>query len=167
MLKHHLLESPPAEHSVWVGARRRRSRFISGCHGFWGVLAACIGFVGVLPGDPDRYSSSFNGMVVMFGCVLCGLVTSRFYWGVRCLPSPSRAELRELSRRDSRAIYLLLFSLVGVHLIGVLLHGASVSGTAGELKGYVAGGVCALLLTRCSGHVWLKTLQQRGQLGGA
>ncbi len=140
---------------------------MSAWHGLGGVLAACIGLVGVLQGHPDGSSSSINGVVVIFGCVLCSLVIFHFYWNVRCLPSPCRAEIRELCRRDSRAIYLLLFFLVGAHEIGALLSGASVSGTAGELKGYVAAGLCALLLIRCSGLFWLKCLHQPACRGGA
>jgi hypothetical protein len=35
------------------------------------------------------------------------------------------------------------------------------------LKGYVAAGLCALLLIRCSGLFWLKCLHQPACRGGA
>jgi undecaprenyl pyrophosphate phosphatase UppP len=155
MIKHYLVDSPPAEPSTSVEVRHSSSRLISRCHAVWGILVVCIGVLGVLHSWwPDRALALGKNVAVLFGGVLGSLVISHFYWYVRRLPLPSIAEVREFSRRDSRAVYLLLFFLVGAHQIGALLHGTSVSGTADELKGYFIGGVCALLLIRTSGLLW-------------
>jgi hypothetical protein len=159
VIKHYLVDSLPAEPSALGEVRHRRGKLISGWHAVWGVLVVCIGILGVLHSWwPDRDLASGNQVAVLFGGVLGSLVISHFCWYVRRLPLPSIAEIREFSRRDSRAVYLLLFLLVGAHEIGALLNGASVPGTAHELKSYLAAGVCALVLIRSSGLLWLNFL---------
>jgi hypothetical protein len=132
------------------------------CRLAWAVLVASLGILGALRSWlPDCGLPSGYYCAVLFGLTLQVLVILHFNGPVASTPSPSIAHVRNFCRRDSRAVYLLLFGLVGLHQIGALLNGASVSGTAGDLKGYFAGGVCALLLIRCSGLFWLRASRLR------
>jgi len=131
-------------------------RIIEGCLAAWGVLVVSVGLVGVLRSYwPYEALFAQNHIAILFGALLGGLVIARYCWRARRSPLLSIAQIREFCRRDSRAIYLLLFILVGVHQGGAMLNGAATSGTANELQGYLAAGVCALVLIRCSGLLWL------------
>jgi hypothetical protein len=158
MLKRYLEESLSAHATLVVETKHGKSRFMSRCHGAWAALAACIGMLGVLQSGRTVAASGSDGMAVIFGGVLCSLVLSRCYWNLRLMPETTAGEMRRLYRRDSRAVYLLLFCLIGAHEINCLLIGASVTGTAGDLQGYVAGGVGALVLIRLSGFCCVKFL---------
>jgi hypothetical protein len=136
-------------------------RIIEGCLAAWGVVVVSAGAVGVLH-SWRPYEALFvqNHMAILFGALLAGLVIAHYSWRARRLPLVSIAQIRQFCRRDSRAIYLLLFILVGAHQGRAILNGAATSGTANELQGYLAAGVCALLLIRCSGLLWLHVTRE-------
>ena len=130
---------------------------IGGCLAVWCVLVGCIGTIGVLHSWwPHEFRATKNATAIIFGSLLGSLVILHYWWRASRSPIASIACVREFCRRDSRAVYLLLFILVGVHHLGAMLNGSSVSGTADDLQGYLAAGVCALLLIRISGLFWLQ-----------
>jgi len=89
---------------------------------FAAMLVASIGVLGLSGGSSLRQLiESWINIHVLFGLLLCGLVLARYQWIIRYSPH-LKENIRELSRRLSRVVYLMLYAVIGVRLGMSLVH---------------------------------------------
>ena len=100
-------------------------------YGLMAVATIAIGVLGLSRGSwPRQVLESWNGVHALFGLLLCGLVFARCRWQVKHSPRMLPADIRELTRRLSRNVYLLLYVVIGVRetigIVNGLWYGGSV-----------------------------------------
>lgn len=92
----------------------------------------------------------------LFALLLAGLLTARFRWWLKYSPPTSAADIRQFSRGLSRAVYLVLYLIIGAQLlvntVGALQGGAGPAHALGMLKptsqAFVVYGLIALVSIR-------------------
>jgi cytochrome b561 len=84
------------------------------------ALVAAVGLLGLFPASPlTALFAPWINVLALFGALLLGLIAVRFHWHVRHFPPAHSADIRDLSRRLSRMVYLLMYLLIGARqLIG-------------------------------------------------
>jgi cytochrome b561 len=77
------------------------------------ALVAAVGLFGLFRDSP--LSTLFTPWIklALFGALLLGLVGVRFHWHVKHSPPAHAADIRDLLRRLSRMVYLVLYLLIG------------------------------------------------------
>jgi cytochrome b561 len=89
-----------------------------GLHLSASMLVVAVGILGVVPGSRLRQAvEPWINMHVLFGVLLCSVAAGRFYWAAKHCPPGQRSDVRDLSRRVSRTLYLLLFLVIGVRQV--------------------------------------------------
>ena len=121
-----------AERSLYFLAHACSSeRILAVLYGCIALVTVVIGVLGLVSASwPRQMLESWINIHALFGLLLCALVFSRCWWRVKHSPRMLLADIRELSRHLSRAVYLLLYVVVGLRqFIGILngiWHGGAV-----------------------------------------
>jgi cytochrome b561 len=147
----------------------RGHRLPSLSHRSFLILLVMVGVTGVISDSWRAAELPWVSVHAWLVLLLPGLVVARFHWQLQQLPALQRRELRELVRRQSRTIYLLLYVLLFAReSLGIAddvwRHGpldigqlpdylaASaenvIAGIGCDLRGYLACAILALALIR-------------------
>jgi cytochrome b561 len=156
-----------------VGARRRKRQGIV-LHLVAAVLVVFVGVLGLLDDSWLRnLLASWINVHALFGLLLWGLVVWRFYGRARQDPPMRRAEIRSLSRRLSRMVYLLLYLVIGtkqVLAIATLVrHGGTLTlEPTKDFQAILLYGLITLIIIRILAvWVWLHVIDEAASRGAA
>ena len=149
---------------------------------YW-AMATCVAAVGILDSGCDAPAMThglWKELHPLFGLLLLGWVASLFYRRARSSPAVQPPDLREFSRRISRTVFLLLYTVVFARQI-IALFGLARPGGAFALKSYlwmpvgqrscelgsdvgfyVAWGVAALVMIRILARLLHRTRVAQG-----
>ena len=111
------------------------------------VLVVCAGLISLIHDSWPTPLPHRGNFPALFGVLLWLWVVERFHERLRAAPRVSMTDLRSLSRRLSRRVYLLLYGLMLVHLVVDLCaaaHHLSLQAPR-NFQGYLICGVLALL----------------------
>jgi cytochrome b561 len=99
-------------------------RVLTALFGCIAAIAVVIGVLGLLgASEPRQMLESWINIHALFGLLLCGLMLVRCRWSVKHSPPMSPTDIRQLSRRLSRTVFLLLYSVIGVRELIAILNG--------------------------------------------
>jgi hypothetical protein len=115
---------PDSLRNSYLPERRRLALFVCAA-----IMVAAVGVLGLERASWLRqWTESWINIHVLFGLLLCGLVLIRYQWIIRYSPH-LREDVRELSRRLSRIVYLMLYAVIGfrlgISLVNWIWHGGS------------------------------------------
>jgi cytochrome b561 len=108
------------------------------------ALVAAVGLLGLFRDAPLTALVAPWIKLSLFGALLLGLVGIRFHWHVKHSPPAHAADIRGLSRRVSRMVYLLLYLLVGA----TQLFGPRRLEPSPELQAVLVYGLLSLIAIR-------------------
>jgi len=99
-----------------------RERMLAALFGCIALLAVAVGVLGLRGASSLRHTlDSWINIHVLFGLLLCGLVSVRCGWCVIHSPRMLPTDIRQLSRHLSRVVYLSIYLVIGVReIIGIL-----------------------------------------------
>jgi cytochrome b561 len=109
------------------------------------ALVAAVGLLGLFrDASLSALFAPWINVLALFGALLLGLVTARFHWHVQHFPPAHAADIRDLSRRLSRTVYLVLYFLVGAKE----LFGPRRLETSPDLQAVLVYGLISLIAIR-------------------
>jgi hypothetical protein len=135
-----------------------RGKAASGAQRLLAIVVFVVGVFGQLHdswANPTQ-SSGFN-VHALFGFLLCGSIVVRFFGRLAGFASPaplSPQEVGALTRRLTRLVYLLLYSLLGAKEIVGIVKSLRQGGAIMHLEDfqiYLAYGLLALIIIRICG----------------
>ena len=99
-----------------------RDRMLAALFGSVALLVVAVGVLGLLGASWLRQMlDSWINVHVLFGLLLCGLVSVRCRWCVIHSPRMLPTDIRQLSRDLSRVVYLSIYLVIAVReIIGIL-----------------------------------------------
>ncbi len=121
-------ECPPRSVRIFPSERT-----IAALYGCAAVTVAAVGVLGLERASRLRqYVEAWMDIHALFGLLLCALVMARYRWIIERSPL-LRKDIRELSRRLSRIVYLMLYAVIGlnqcIRIANIIWHGGSVEFT--------------------------------------
>ena len=157
-------------------------RMVIALYGCAALLVVAIGVLGLLDDSWLRKAlESWINIHVLFGLLLCCLALARYQWRIMHSPRMLPTDVRELSRRISRTVYLLLYVVIGVRqsigIVNSIWHGGAVDfnlfddrfrngpDRAGwnpkdDFQLFLATGFSALIIVRVLTYrLWLRSIE--------
>lgn len=112
-----------------------RDRMLAALFGSIALLAVAVGVLGLLGASWLRQMlDSWINVHVLFGLLLCGLVSVRCRWCVIHSPRMLPTDIRQLSRDLSRVVYLSIYLVIAVREMIGILNGVWLGGV-GDFNG--------------------------------